>query len=108
LLPTFLCHTDLLTFDKLESGILELHPESVSALSFVDSTVGMFKSQAREKEIDLRLVLPGRPITGVCGDRQITGVCGDRQITGVCDGLPLVESDRLTCDRFKLEQVRGW
>jgi signal transduction histidine kinase/CheY-like chemotaxis protein len=46
---------DLLTFDKLESGILELHGEKLPALNFVASCVKMFSAQARSSNIQLLL-----------------------------------------------------
>jgi signal transduction histidine kinase/ActR/RegA family two-component response regulator len=44
---------DLLCFDKLESGILELHKHEVPVNSFISDCVNMFGSQAREAGVTL-------------------------------------------------------
>jgi signal transduction histidine kinase/ActR/RegA family two-component response regulator len=44
---------DLLCFDKLESGILELHKHEVPVNSFISDCVNMFGSQAREAGVTI-------------------------------------------------------
>ena len=47
---------DLLCYEKLESGILDLHRESVLVLSFLGDCVSMFSAQARECDVSLSLI----------------------------------------------------
>ena len=70
---------DLLSFEKLESGILDLHTTHEPAIGFVAECVDMFSVQARAKGIDLHLV-PHQ-------------------------SSPLVESDVVVLDKFKMHQV---
>ena len=44
---------DLLCFDKLESGILELHKQEIPVLSFVADCLGMFSVQARDNDVTM-------------------------------------------------------
>ena len=53
---------DLLCFNKLESGLLELHQESVGIFGFIKESVAMFNVQARDCGVTLR-VLFERPIS---------------------------------------------
>lgn len=46
---------DLLCYEKLDSGILELHKENISVLEFLRDRVGMFSLQARECGVALRM-----------------------------------------------------
>ena len=81
--------SDLLSFEKLESGILELHRQDVPALQFVSECIVMFTPQAREKGVTLDLVLTVDAATQAAYP----------------GALPLLYSDQFSCDRFKLEQV---
>jgi signal transduction histidine kinase len=46
----------LLCFDKIESGILELHKQDVPVMAFLDECVQIFSPQARQSQVSLRLV----------------------------------------------------
>jgi signal transduction histidine kinase len=45
---------DLLCFDKLESGILEVHKHDVPVIPFIADCVNMFASQAREAGVTIQ------------------------------------------------------
>ena len=47
---------DLLCFDKLESGILELHQHDVAVIPFIEDCLNMFASQAREAGVVMNFV----------------------------------------------------
>jgi signal transduction histidine kinase/CheY-like chemotaxis protein len=76
---------DLLCFDKLESGILEMHKLDVSVIPFICNCVNMFSSQAKEAGIDISYIT-GRP--------YVTQEHG-----------ALLESDTVLMDKFKMDQV---
>ena len=44
---------DLLSFDMLESGILELHKQQVAVLPFLVDNIKLFSTQARGEGVDL-------------------------------------------------------
>jgi signal transduction histidine kinase len=48
---------DLLCYEKLESGILDLHPQNISIIPFLSETVAMFALQARDSGVTVSLVL---------------------------------------------------
>jgi signal transduction histidine kinase len=48
---------DLLCYEKLESGILDLHPQNISVIPFLSDTVEMFALQARDSGVTMRLAL---------------------------------------------------
>ena len=50
-----MCRADLLSFEKLESGIMDLHTTEESATAFVAECVDMFSVQARAKGVGLVL-----------------------------------------------------
>jgi signal transduction histidine kinase/ActR/RegA family two-component response regulator len=72
---------DLLCFDKMESGILEVHKLMVPVEAFVTECVEMFSAQAREGNVALSVV------------------------TGDYGAMPLLEDDMVLIDRFKMDQV---
>lgn len=80
---------DLLLFEKLESGILELHRQDVPALQFISNCILLFIPQAREKGVSLDLSLDVDQAT----------------LAAHPGAVPLLYSDQFSCDRFKLEQV---
>ena len=49
---------DLLTFEKMEAGLMDLHKSDVNVFSFIESCVGIFYSPARNKNITLEVRLP--------------------------------------------------
>ena len=75
---------DLLCFDKLESGMLELNKHDVKILSFLTDSVNMFTSQAKELGVSLSIML---------GERN------DPNATRVLD------TDTISMDKFKMDQV---
>ena len=75
---------DLLCFDKLESGILELHKEEVPVLPYLFDCVAMFSSQARVSGVNL----------------SITNID-----VGIGIDSTLMETDTVTMDKFKMDQV---
>ena len=81
---------DLLCFDKLESGILEVHKHEVPVLSFLSDCVGMFSAQAREGDIMMSVV---------------TGVDERSDVHGDVESMPLLDDDTVFIDRFKMDQV---
>ena len=50
---------DLLCFEKLESGILDLHKLEVAVLPFIHDCAAMFAVQAREANITMKIVTNG-------------------------------------------------
>jgi signal transduction histidine kinase/CheY-like chemotaxis protein len=92
---------DLLCFDKLESGILELHKHEVPAVPFITDCVNMFASQAREAEVTITH-------TSLIGD-----IPTDDNIVPYFDAEDLsdyltpnlLHSDIVTMDKFKMDQV---
>lgn len=72
---------DLLCFDKMESGILEVHKQMVPVEVFITECVAMFSAQAREGNVALSVV------------------------TGGHGAMPLLEDDMVFIDRFKMDQV---
>jgi signal transduction histidine kinase len=74
---------DLLTFEKLESGILELHKTEESAISFIKECVNTFAVHALAKDISLTVSSQG------------DGVTTSR----------LYPRDMLKFDKFKMAQV---
>ena len=75
---------DLLCFDKLESGMLELNKHDFKILSFLSDSVNMFTSQAKEVGVSLSIVL---------GEKD------DPYNTRVLD------TDMISMDKFKMDQV---
>ena len=80
---------DLLSFEKLESGILILHRENISALNFVKEGIVMFSAQAKEKEVTLDLI----------------STIDETTLERYPNAMPLRANDVFSCDRFKMDQV---
>lgn len=110
---------DLLCFDKLESGILDLHKLETPVIPFISDCVHMFSSQAREAGIDISLVtshtnttLPpsnnlksakqSAPSSAVMlgGDIETGHVRDDEQLCAT-----ILDSDIIMVDKFKMNQV---
>jgi signal transduction histidine kinase len=75
---------DLLCFDKLESGMLELNKQDFKILSFLSDSVNMFTSQSKEVGVSMSIIL---------GERH------NHYATRVLD------SDTISMDKFKMDQV---
>ena len=110
---------DLLCFDKLESGILDLHKLETPVIPFISDCVHMFSSQAREAGIDISLVtshanatlIPRNNLHGakqsaassavmLGGDIAAGHVRDDEQLYG-----SILDSDIIMVDKFKMNQV---
>lgn len=72
---------DLLCYEKLDSGILELHKENISVLEFLKDRVGMFSLQARECGVTLKM--------------NIGPLGAQANITGSTDSIPSPPSSRV-------------
>ena len=86
---------DLLCFDKLESGILEIHKQEVQAIPFIVDCVGMFASQARELGVTVSVVtsdINQVPLADA-GDLSLPLTTG------------LFEGDTVSIDKFKMDQA---
>ena len=77
---------DLLCFDKLESGILEIHKHEVPVMPFISECVSMFTSQAMEAGVTMSVIAPERDLHG----ESLT---------------PILEGDTVYMDKFKMDQV---
>jgi signal transduction histidine kinase len=84
---------DLLCYEKLESGILELHKENITVDSFIKECASMFSAQAREC---------GVTISTVTDTPQAPGRHHDGSKFSL---LPLMPEDVLFADKFKMDQV---
>eukprot|EP01035_Chromulina_nebulosa_P029810 gene29810-39541_t len=60
---------DLLSFEKLESGILELHRENIPIVAFATDSIKIFSGQAREKDVELSLDL------AITAEEKQAGLC---------------------------------
>jgi signal transduction histidine kinase/CheY-like chemotaxis protein len=92
---------DLLCFDKLESGILELHKHEVPAVSFITDCVNMFASQAREAEVTITNTTSIGSIT--CDDSIAPNF--DTEVFSDYLTSSLLHTDVVTMDKFKMDQV---
>jgi signal transduction histidine kinase len=87
---------DLLCYEKLESGILELHKENIVVEPFLKDCVSMFSVQAREGDVTLTV------------DTDASDL--DHPSTASTDGtnmvsLSLQPHDSIFGDKFKMDQV---
>jgi signal transduction histidine kinase len=80
---------DLLSFEKLDSGILELHKTEVSPIDFINDCIKLFASQARQHDVVLESSL-----------EDVNGFASD-----AADAYPLIASDIVMMDKFKMDQV---
>lgn len=88
---------DLLCFDKLESGILEMHPQDVKVKPFIADCIGMFNSQAKEAGVTMTVLLDDRynsHANPLLGAEHV-----DSCVTSILD------SDTVYMDKFKMDQV---
>ena len=83
---------DLLCFDKLESGILELHKHDVTVMPFIANCVNMFGSQAKEA---------GIAMSNITGDGMPPLSCDLSYLSS----SKLFQGDTVTMDKFKMDQV---
>ena len=78
---------DLLTFEKMDSGLMVLHRSDENVESFIDSVVSIFHTPARGKDITIHLDL-GNP-----GNSTVPG------------GAHVLSTDLFSIDKFKMSQV---
>ena len=89
---------DLLCFDKLESGILELHKHDVTVIPFIDNCVNMFASQAREAGVTVTYIAsPPVPLD--------TYFSTSAAATTSSHATGLLDDDFVHMDKFKMDQV---
>ena len=75
---------DLLTFEKIQSGIMEVHKNDVNVMAFVQDCCGIFKAQARAKDITMHVLF------------------SDVAVVGSSD---IEDTDLVRFDKFKISQV---
>jgi signal transduction histidine kinase/CheY-like chemotaxis protein len=92
---------DLLCFDKLESGILELHKHEVPVIPFIADCVNMFASQAREAGVTITNT------TGCAGSMSRRGPnhASSMLPTRTETETNLFNDDIVVMDKFKMDQV---
>lgn len=91
---------DLLCFEKLESGILDLHKQDVLIVPFIRECVSMFAVQAKESGVRVSVLsLSDSPHD----DRsQILSIAGNVKKMNF---VAVDDSDAIKIDRFKMDQV---
>jgi len=89
---------DLLCYEKLESGFLDLHPQNIPVIPFLSETVEMFALQARDSGISMNLILEIEP---TLENIQVKGRGDEDPATA----LSLNPSDTVFMDKFKMDQV---
>ena len=82
---------DLLCFNKLESGILELHQESVPVYVFIKESVAMFNVQARDCGVILRVIFDKPPSDDIEGESHM----GDENSSGIARNLHRIRGNVL-------------
>ena len=93
---------DLLCFDKLESGILELHKHEVHVIPFIADCVNMFASQAREAGVTIKnTTSQGRLPPGM--DTNMSDSSSISALPSVM--MDIIDGDIAFMDKFKMDQV---
>jgi hypothetical protein len=95
---------DLLCFDKLESGILELHKHEVPVYTFFSDCVDMFASQAKECGVELTVTsgeLEKKLITH--SNSNSNALVENEEYSPV--STRILPTDTVFMDRFKMDQV---
>jgi signal transduction histidine kinase len=87
---------DLLCYEKLESGILELHKENIVVEPFLKDCVSMFSVQAREGDVKLT-------VDTEASDFDLPKTVSTDETTLV--SLSLQPHDSIFGDKFKMDQV---
>jgi signal transduction histidine kinase len=86
---------DLLCYEKLESGILELHKENILVESLLVGCLTMFSGQARECGVTMTVTMDG-----TYRNRDLTAYPSTEIIS-----LSLQPHDSIYADKFKMDQV---
>ena len=76
---------DLLSFEKLESGIMTLHKSDVHVQSFVEGTVDIFYATGRSKNVTIKIDFSANPLVPL--------------------SKPVDAIDLISIDKFKISQV---
>jgi signal transduction histidine kinase/CheY-like chemotaxis protein len=93
---------DLLCFDKLESGILEMHKHEVPVIPFIADCVNMFASQAREAGVTIKnTTSQGRLPPGM--DANMSDSSSISALPSVM--MDIIDGDIVFMDKFKMDQV---
>jgi signal transduction histidine kinase len=90
---------DLLCYEKLESGILELHKENITVEPFLKDCVSMFSVQAREGNVSLTVDTDSGDI-----DMHKTKIASSTDENDMIS-LSLQPHDSIFGDKFKMDQV---
>jgi signal transduction histidine kinase len=100
---------DLLCFDKLESGILELHKQDKEVLPFVADCLAMFAAQARESKIKMNVINSGCSSEEAQKSLYSSLFWEPSKRAGrpfrPFFSPPLSEFDSVFIDKFKMDQV---
>ena len=120
---------DLLSFDKLESGILQLHKQEIAVIPFVTDCFAMFTVQARESGITMTIINQSNTsqennndnnydiINAPKGRRRKTNKSFMFSSSGSSEvqesikrkniflSLPFDQDDFISIDKFKMDQV---
>jgi signal transduction histidine kinase/CheY-like chemotaxis protein len=95
---------DLLSFDKMESGILELHKQEVNVAPLIIDSVNMFASQAKEADVTISVIPPTTATLGMgTTARRDLGMSLSQPLT--CTSNHILHGDAVLIDRFKMDQV---
>lgn len=94
---------DFLCFDKLESGILEIHKLEVSLIPFITNCVSMFSSQAKEAGVDISYSTSTPNTTPFLNNNRSEQHLSLMEL-GLGQGQ-LLETDKVMIDKFKMDQV---
>jgi CheY-like chemotaxis protein len=86
---------DLLCYEKLESGILELHKENILVESLLVGCLTMFSGQARECGVTMTVAMDG-----TYRNRDLTAYPPTEIVS-----LSLQPHDSIFADKFKMDQV---
>ena len=107
---------DLLCFDKLESGILELHKHDVPAITFIEDCVNMFASQAREAGVTITITTGDAhsynsyhpdtlPLPLSFSSLPLSRGEAPNNGRGTGSATCLIDTDTVFMDKFKMDQV---
>jgi signal transduction histidine kinase len=95
---------DLLCFEKLESGILDLHKQDVLIVPFIQECVNMFAVQAKESGVTVNIL----SLSGNLDDDEFKfqdSFQSPADKFNKLDFLAVDDSDVIKIDRFKMDQV---
>jgi signal transduction histidine kinase len=84
---------DLLCYEKLESGILELHRENIVVEPFLRNCISMFSVQAKECDVTITMLT------------SATHEDDARSPDDTCVSSPISSLDTVFVDKFKMDQV---